>query len=70
MVRAEGLEPPTGRLEDGSSFRLRYTRMAEAGGLEPPNGFPRRFSGPLRCQLRSMLPCWWEQQDSNLQPPD
>lgn len=56
MVQVKGLEPPTGRLEGGHSFRLSYTRMAEAGGLEPPGGFPRRFSGPLRYQLRSMLP--------------
>ena len=33
------------------------THMAEAGGLEPPDGFPRRFSRPVRYQLRSMLPC-------------
>ena len=32
------------------------THMAEAGGLEPPDGFPRRFSRPVRYQLRSMLP--------------
>ena len=33
------------------------THMAEAGGLEPPDDFPRRFSRPVRYQLRSMLPC-------------
>ena len=59
LVGQVGLEPTMVKPADLQSAAIaarRLTHMAEAGGLEPPDGFPRRFSRPVRYQLRSMLP--------------
>ena len=56
MVEPAGIEPATPNFQsDALPAELRF-QMAEAEGLEPPDGFPRRFSRPVRYQLRSMLP--------------
>ena len=59
MVGQVGLEPTMVKPADLQSAAIavrRLTHMAEAGGLEPPDGFPRQFSRLVRYQLRSMLP--------------
>ena len=59
VVGQVGLEPTMVKPADLQSAAIatrRLSHMAEAGGLEPPDGFLRRFSGPVRYQLRSILP--------------
>ena len=59
LVGQVGLEPTQdnpSHLQCDAIAARRLTHMAEVEGLEPPDGYPRRFSGPVRYQLRSMLP--------------
>lgn len=71
LVQAEGLEPPTSRLEGGHSIRLSYTRMWRKQEDSNPQAVSRvGFLDRCATNYALCFRVWWEQQDSNLQPPD